>query len=173
MARRGEFDPDKILKEMQRKWDRAAKRRPLRIPVEMENPSGSLKGRFHPASSTTINNHGPVIQGTVSGSHFAWGAEQINQGVGAPVPGEELEQLVQAVQNVMRRLPELNLAPDDRDIAQEAVEEVVTEANEATPDGGKLRRSLAKLKGVLAPLVTGAASKSFATIAKEMLEALP
>lgn len=172
MARRGEFNPDKILKEMQRKWDRAAKRRPLRIPVEMEDPSSSLRGTFPSAGSTTIN-HGPVIHGTVSGSHFAWGAEQISQSSGAAVPLDDLERLVHAVQEVLVKLPELDLAPDDQDIAQEAVEEVVSEANETTPDGGKLRRSLAKLKGALVPLATGAASGSSATIAKGLLDALP
>ncbi|MBP0461144.1 hypothetical protein JFN87_27315 [Streptomyces bomunensis] len=103
------------------------------------------------------NYDGPVFNAGVSGSQFAWNngtVSQNQQNNGAVAPG--FEALAALVTNLLRELPRAGLAGQDREDAESAAREVLaTIARPDAPQGGVLRRALAVLKGVLAPVATG------------------
>jgi len=108
-----------------------------------------------------VNNYdGPVFNSAVSGSQFAWNNDTVTQSQqnnGAVAPG--FEALAALVTDLLRELPRAGLAGQDREDAESAAREVLaTISRPEGPQGGALRRALALLKGVLAPVATGAAA---------------
>ena len=106
-----------------------------------------------------MNNYdGPVFNGEVSGSMFAWNNESVVQNLqanaGAVAPG--FEELAGVVADVLRRLPGVALSVEDREDAEAAAGEVMAEITRAEPEKGKVRRALAVLRTALAPVATGA-----------------
>ncbi|GAA2673008.1 hypothetical protein [Streptomyces lunalinharesii] len=103
---------------------------------------------------------GPVFNGAVSGSQFAWNnetAHQNQQNVGGATPG--FEALTALVTDLLRELPRVGLAAQDRADTEEAARAVLATLAEPTPpQAGRLRQALAVLKGVLAPVATGLAA---------------
>ncbi|AKA02596.1 hypothetical protein ACFU90_21000 [Streptomyces noursei] len=102
---------------------------------------------------------GPVFHGAVSGSQFAWNNQTVTQNqqnADGAAPG--FEALAALVTDLLRELPRVGLAEQDRADTEEAAREVLATITEPTPpEAGRLRRALAVLKGVLAPVATGVA----------------
>jgi hypothetical protein len=66
------------------------------------------------------------------------------------------EALAQIVVRILQELPGAGLTHDDLEAANEAGQEVLAEVVRPEPEPGKIRRALRSLKGILAPLATGA-----------------
>ncbi|KUN03436.1 hypothetical protein AQI95_23345 [Streptomyces yokosukanensis] len=103
---------------------------------------------------------GPVFHGPASGNQFAWNNDQVTQNQrndGAVAPG--FEALARLVGDLLGQLPGAGLAERDRLDAVAAAQEVLAEVTgPEAPEPGRLRRALNGLKGVLAPVATGAAA---------------
>lgn len=113
-----------------------------------------------PQHPQTVHHHdGPVIHGSASHNQFAWNNETVTQNQqsnGATVaPGYEA--LAELVTALLGQLPQAGLADRDREDAEVAAQEVLTEITrtDAAPEEGRLRRALAGLRGALAPVATG------------------
>lgn len=108
-----------------------------------------------------VNNYdGPVFNGEVSGSQFAWNNDTVTQNQqnnSAVAPG--FEALADRVTELLGQLPQSGLADRDREDAESAAREVLAAITQPdAPEEGRLRRALAMLKGALAPVATGVAA---------------
>ncbi|MBV2353328.1 hypothetical protein KUM39_02950 [Streptomyces sp. J2-1] len=101
---------------------------------------------------------GPVINGPVSHAQFAWGNQSVTQNQQnntAAAPGYEA--LAALVADLLRQLPQAGLPDADRADAEAAARDVLDTVNgSGTPEPGRVRRALTMLRGVLAPVATGA-----------------
>ena len=165
-------DIKKFFRDLQRDFDREAKRHPLKIPITGEVQQSGRLAPGGSASHTTINN-GPVFNASVQGSQLSWttsgDAYQVVNDVDAGV-----EQLVKVIGDVLNALPELDIAPADRNMAQEAADGVLAEVAkpEAAREVGTIRRMLVQLKGALVPVTTGTASGTSGGIAQALINDL-
>ncbi|MEU6254615.1 hypothetical protein [Streptomyces sp. NPDC047043] len=105
-----------------------------------------------------VNNYdGPVIHGGVSNSQFAWNNEKVDQkqeNNGAAAPG--FEALSALVHDLLRQLPEVGLAAQDRTDTEAAARGVLAEiTGAATPEPGRFRHALNALRGALVPVAAG------------------
>ncbi|WP_137991815.1 hypothetical protein [Streptomyces vilmorinianum] len=107
-----------------------------------------------------VHHHdGPVFNGDVHNSQIAWGNEQVTQNqqnTSAVAPGHQA--LAELVTDLLRQLPQAGLADREREDAESAAREVLTEITRPEPEEGRLRRALGMLKGALAPVATGVAA---------------
>ncbi|MER5584039.1 hypothetical protein ABT090_20700 [Streptomyces asoensis] len=108
-----------------------------------------------------VHHHdGPVFNGGVSNSQFAWNNETATQNQQlntAVAPGHEA--LATLVGDLLRQLPRAGLGDREREEARSAAEEVLAEiTGPESPEPGRLRRSVTMLKGALAPVATGLAA---------------
>jgi hypothetical protein len=125
--------------------------------------------------STTIYN-GPAV--TIHGdqAQVAWGktVHQTQNAVDAVAPG--FEAIAAAMADILRQLPNVGLPAADQQDAEEAAREVLAEVTQASPDQGKVRRSIKVVKGALASvaagLVTGGIEGTGQDIAQSLLEQL-
>jgi hypothetical protein len=62
------------------------------------------------------------------------------------------------VADIVRRLPEFELATEDAEDAEALGNEILAEVVTDSPDRGKLRRAFAALKGFLVPIAARAGS---------------
>ncbi|MCX5226076.1 hypothetical protein ABZY16_03575 [Streptomyces sp. NPDC006553] len=111
----------------------------------------------------TPGDDGPVFNGAVSHSQFAWGNESVTQNQqnngtpGAVAPGYEA--LAERIDELLRQLPEAGLGEQERQDTQEAAEEVLAVIGQEEPvEEGRVRRALTTLRGALAPVATGIAA---------------
>ncbi|MDX3376332.1 hypothetical protein PV390_18190 [Streptomyces sp. ME02-6991-2A] len=106
------------------------------------------------------NYDGPVFNAAVSGAQFAWNNESVTQNQqnnSTVAPG--FEALAALVDDLLQQLPRAGLADRDREDVEAAAGEVrATISGPGTPEEGRVRRALAMLKGVLAPVATGVAA---------------
>lgn len=109
-------------------------------------------------SEHVSNYDGPVFNARVSGAQFAWNNDTVTQSQqnnGEVFPG--FEDLAALVSGLLRQLPEAGLGAQEREDTESAAQEVLAViAPPDAPEHGRLRRSLAMLKGALAPIATGA-----------------
>lgn len=107
----------------------------------------------------TVNNYdGPVFNAGVTGSQLAWNSTNVTQNqqhnTNSVAPG--FEELAALVTEVLRKLPEAGLSAEDREDAEVVAGEVLAEITTEEPEKGKVRRALAQLRSLLAPVATGA-----------------
>jgi AbiTii len=137
----------RMARDMQKEFNK----HPIRVPIEADP-------QLPPMAGTTItNNFGVIFHNTADGAQVALNTggdvqQQQNQG-DQVAPGYEL--IAQAVAHVMEGLARVELADDDRQDAEEAAAEIVTEVTTAQPNTGKVRRAVKVLKGALAPVAAG------------------
>jgi hypothetical protein len=91
------------------------------------------------------------INSTVSGAQ-AVGAGAVAS-VGAPISGNALAEAVSAL---AAQLPSLDLPPDAAEDAAAHLEDLRAEATSGQPNGGRIRRALAGLTGLLGGLTAAA-----------------
>ncbi|MFG3685431.1 hypothetical protein [Micromonospora sp. NPDC047740] len=107
----------------------------------------------------TINNYGPVIHGSADGAQMAWGNDVVHQTHSrSEQVTPEFELLAQAVTRILENLAAAGLHDEDRADAEAAAREILDEVGQATPDRRRARRAVNALKGLLAPIATGAAT---------------
>lgn len=135
-----------FTRDLQREFDKNQ----IRIPIEVDNgglPSGDRFG------NATIYN-GPVFHGDINGNaQIAWANENVVQNQTQDVT-RGFEDVARVVTKIVRQLP-IGLGDDDLQVAHEAGENVLAEVVRPEPDRSKIRRALATIKGVLAPVGSG------------------
>jgi hypothetical protein len=141
----------RMMREIEREFNKYT----IKVPVEVEQlklPKGFSTG------GTTIYN-GPVIHGNANGAQLAWSNSTVHQTQARTeqiAPG--FEAIAQAVVSTLKGLPTAGLPDEDLHDAEAVVEEALAEITQPEPDRGKLRRAVAALKGLLAPIAAGLAS---------------
>ncbi|MEW2044750.1 hypothetical protein [Streptomyces sp. NPDC005476] len=104
---------------------------------------------------------GPVFNGGVSNSQFAWNNETAtqNQQLNNNAVAEGHEALATLVTELLRQLPAAGLGDREREDAESAAQEVLAEiTGPESPEPGRLRRAVTTLRGALAPVATGLAA---------------
>ncbi|GCD39463.1 hypothetical protein OEIGOIKO_07296 [Streptomyces chrestomyceticus JCM 4735] len=116
---------------------------------------------------------GPVTYGNVVGSQLAWGdgAENTARKDGRKV-APEFAALVEAVADTLRLLPSLAVPEEALDDAAAIEAAILDEASRDQPDRGAVRRAVAALKGILAPVAVGAVTAGAAAGADETARVL-
>ncbi|MER7957937.1 hypothetical protein [Streptomyces sp. NPDC096030] len=102
---------------------------------------------------------GPVFNGPATQNQLAWNNRSVtqNQQVNSQVaPG--YAELAERVTELLRQLPGAGLGERDREDAEGAAGEVLEVITQPDPEEGRVRRALATLRGVLAPVATGVAA---------------
>lgn len=141
----------RMMQEIQAEFDK----HPIRIPITgdpADLASASATG------ATTIVNNGPVIHGDVNGAQLAWNNHSVHQSQNSTErvsPG--FEAIAQAVAKTLEQLPAAGLDDEDREDAEAAANDVLSEVTQPEPDRTKIRRALSLLRGILTPLAIGAA----------------
>lgn len=139
----------KLMRDIQREFDRQG---PIRVPVHTTMPELPALG-----SGTTVNNYnGPVFNGDVSGAQIAWGNDTVTQNQQhESTVAAGFEDLAKFVTDLLRQLPEVGLSNEDREDAESAARDVLTEITQPEPEPSRLRRAVTMLRGVLAPVANG------------------
>lgn len=107
----------------------------------------------------TVNNYdGPIFNAEASGNQLAWNNTNVvqNQQQNTTTVAPGFEELAAVIADVLRGLPRSGLSQEDREDAEVVAGEVMTEITSPEPEKGKVRRALAMLRGLLAPVATGA-----------------
>lgn len=107
--------------------------------------------------ATAIYN-GPVIIGSADGAQLAWNNHSVSQSQHdhAQQVAKGFEALAQVVVEILQRLPATGLDGENQALATEAGNDILTQITQPSPDHSKVKRALAMLRGVLAPLVIAA-----------------
>lgn len=157
----------RFTRNLQREFDK----NPIRVPIETD----TSRIGFQPAA--TVNNyHGPVVTVNGDNAQIAWDSETVDQTqnhVEQIVPG--YEQLAQLLTDMLANLSNFTLGEDDAADAQESAQAVLREVVKERPDQGIVRRGVNMLKGLFAPIATGAAagvSAESAETARTLIELL-
>ena len=145
----------RMMREIQREYDK----HPIRLTTVANAPTG-LPGVERPTGPTTITYNGPVIHGGAAGAQLAWNnTGTVNQ---QQTRNEQItpgfEALAQAVVSTRHGLSAVGLSEQDPQDAEATADEVLTEVTQETPDPSRLRRGVAALKGLLAPIAAGLAT---------------
>lgn len=154
-----------LMNGLQREFDKHK----ITVPIEATGP-GVVAG------PTAVYN-GPMI--TVNGDHaqIAWGNNEVTQTQTSQdqvAPG--FEQVAVALVNILRDLNGVDLSAEEREVAEEAAKTTLEEITKEQPNPGIVRRGIAAVRGVLAPLALGAqagASEGAKAWAKTAIEQLP
>jgi hypothetical protein len=142
---------ERFARELQKEFDK----HPNRIDVKTELPE--LPDITHGA--TAVYN-GPVIIGSANGTQLAWGNSNVNQSrVEQPQQiAESFEAIARVVTEILRQLPSAGLDGEEEALATEAADEILALITQSDPAPNKVKRALAILRGVLAPLAIGVQS---------------
>lgn len=141
----------------------------VRVPLEAEHRSVSL-----PPATTVNNYHGPVV--TVTGDHaqIAWGNRDVQQHrVEQIAPG--YDHLAQLVTDLLANLHAFALDDGDETELRASADTLLGEVVNPVPDQGIIRRSVTMIKGLLAPVGSGASkavTEETAEAAREVIDAL-
>lgn len=152
----------KMKRELEREFNKGGG---IRVPLEVDPPPVAAW-----PSTTTYNRYdGPVVISSGDGAQIAVGDHATQTQTNTQItPG--YEGLAEAVTLIMEKLSTIELPEGDREIAEEVSGELLTEVTQETPDPKRLRRAIAALKGVLAPIATGAATGVGAAVNAESQE---
>lgn len=148
-----------MKRELEREFNKGGG---IRVPLEVEPPDA-------PAGATYNRYEGPVVISSGDGAQIAFGDHATQTQSNTQItPG--YEGLAEAVTLIMEKLSAVELAEGDRETAEEVSGELLAEVTREVPDPKRLRRGIAALKGVLAPIVTGAATGVGAAVNAESQE---
>ena len=110
------------------------------------------------STGATYNYNGPVFHGDVNGAQISWNNRNVTQSqnrLEQVAPG--FESLAEAVTRTLAQLPQFGLAAEDAEDASASADEILLEVVSPAPDRGKIRRSLAALRGFITPVANQAA----------------
>ena len=140
---------EQLTRELQQEFDK----HPIRLAVEADLPELPDISR----GATAIYN-GPVIIGSADGAQLAWNNHSVSQSQRgqAQQVTKGFEALAQVVAQILRQLPATGLDGENQALAVEAGNQILTQVTQPTPDPGIVKRALATLRGVLAPLAIAA-----------------
>lgn len=159
------------IRKMTRDIEREFAKNPVKVPLEADPRTVSL-----PSATTVHNYHGPVV--TVNGDHaqVAWDNGEVQQTQNRMeqiAPG--YEELARLVTDLLANLPTFNLDDADEAEIRSNAEAVLSEVVKVEPDQGVIKRGLAMLKGILAPVGAGvskAVTEESAEAAREVIDGL-
>jgi len=157
------------IRNISREIEREFAKNPVRVPLEADHTTLSL-----PPATTVNNYHGPVV--TVTGDHaqIAWGNRDVQQrGVEQITPG--YDRLAQLVTDLLANLHAFPLEDADGTELRASADTVLCEVVKPVPDEGVIRRSVTMIKGLLAPVGTGAnkaVTEETTEAAREVIDAL-
>lgn len=118
--------------------------------------AGYLRDQRGDGPTNTYN--GPYIHGDAPAAQMAWqnqGEVTQNRSAGQQIaPG--FESLAEAIADLIRALPRLDLSREDQQDVQEVAEEVAGEIVQDQPRRSRLRRAVAAIRGFLMPIATSA-----------------
>lgn len=141
----------KMTRELQREFDK----HPIRVPVQ-----GDARADTFPAfPGTTVNYNGPVVQVTGDHAQLAWGnnvANQTQDRVEQIAPG--YEDLAKVLATLLAATPQLGLEDADKEALDNEVAALLGQVTVAEPDAGVLKKGITMVKGLLAPVLTGASN---------------
>lgn len=135
----------RMTREIQREFDK----HPISVPIHADNPDLHERG-------TTVYN-GPVVNVQGDRAQIAWGNRDVYQRSKDQqeiAPGYEA--ITQALVSTLEHLTEVGLDHEDRTTAEDAANQVLSEVTKDHPDPGVIKRGVAVVKGILAPLALGA-----------------
>jgi hypothetical protein len=135
----------RMTREIQREFDK----HPISMPIQADPPE------LQPRGATVYN--GPVVNVHGEGAQIAWSNHDVYQGRTQQqeiAPG--FEAISQALVSTLEHLAKVGLNDEDRTIAEDAADEVLTEVTQEHPDRRMIRRGIAVVKGILSPLALGA-----------------
>jgi hypothetical protein len=133
-----------MMREIQREFDK----HPISVPVQADTPAAFGVG-------TTVYN-GPVVNVHGDRAQIAWGNRDVSQNQEHQqeiAPGYEA--IAKALASTLEHLADAGLSNDDRAMAEDAAKEALGEVIKDEPNLGLIRRLVAVVKGVLAPLAVG------------------
>jgi hypothetical protein len=142
---------ERFTQELQKEFDK----HPIRLGVQTGLPE--LPDIAH---GTTVTYNGPVIFGSADGAQLAWnnGAVRQSHNGESQQIAEGFEALANIVAEILRQLPATGLDEEDQALAVETGNELLAELIQPSPELGKVKRTAAMLRGVLAPLAIAAES---------------
>lgn len=135
---------ERMTREIQREFDK----HPISVPVQAHSPELQERG-------TTVYN-GPVVNVHGDRAQISWGNRDVYQGRTEQqeiAPG--FEAITQALVSTLGHLAEVGLDEEERSTAEQAANEVLGEVTKGHPDSGVVKRGVAVVKGILAPLALG------------------
>ncbi|TWH52621.1 hypothetical protein L612_002000000320 [Rhodococcus rhodochrous J38] len=126
------------------------------------------------AKSPTTTYHGPVVN--INGSHaqVAWdNSGTVNQNSTPQAVTEGYENLARAVADALELISKsANVEPDERELAEETGHAILAEVVETEPNRSAIKRSLATLRGIIAPLAMTAAVTGTEAGVQQLIEQL-
>jgi hypothetical protein len=121
--------------------------------IDCVEQGGNVANHITPrATGPTYNFHGPI-----SGANIAVGDHATQQ---ATIHGIDADSLRTLVQAITQAIPSLGLSSRDQEEADEAAQQIATEAGNHRPDHARLRTALKKIGDTL----TNAANQALAAI---------
>lgn len=136
----------RMMRDIQREFDK----HPISVPVQADAPE------LRDEASTVYN--GPVINIHGDRAQIAWGNQEVHQHHEQNEVAPGFEAIALALVSTLERLAEAGLSDDDRSTVEEAANEVLEEVTKDHPDRRMVKRGVAAVKGILAPLALGVQS---------------
>lgn len=158
------------IRQLTREIEKELARNPVKVPLEADSSSISF-----PSSATVTNNyHGPVVTVHGDNAQLAWSNQDVSQTQNHDIaPG--FEPLAKVLTGLLASVAALGLSEEDSREVQDSAEVVLREIVNAEPERGVIKRGLTMVKGLLAPVATGASaavSAESAELAKTVIEGL-
>lgn len=140
----------KFTRGIQREFEK----NPIRVPIE-----GDTSGMGFQPAGTVTNYHGPVVTVTGDNAQIAWDSQTVEQSQNNVTQiATGYEQLAELLTDMLANLEQFTLGSDNETDARESAQTVLKEVVREQPDQGIVRRGVNMLKGVFAPIATGAAA---------------
>lgn len=134
----------RMMREIQREFDK----HPVSVPIQADSPE------LHDRGTNVYN--GPVVNVHGDRPQIAWGNRDVYQGSNEQneiAPG--FEAIAQALVSTLERIAEVGLDDENRATAEDAANDVLSEVTKVSPDRGVIKRGIAIVKGILAPVALG------------------
>jgi hypothetical protein len=123
---------------------------------------------------------GPQFHGPIHGSQIAIGNQDVSQLQYVAADGGLGDRLARSVNSVLEALESLRLDPEGEAAVRQDAEAALEEATQPEPDVRRVRRLLARIQVVLAPIAAGAATGAASgtaelahTVLADLQQALP
>lgn len=150
MSNRVRINP-RGVRQLTREIQKELTKNPVFVPVEARATT------VFPSPTTVTNYNGPVINVTGDHTQIAWGNDNVNQ---AQSQYQDVtagyEDVAKLLTSLLAAVPNLGLSAVDNADLEESAIAVLEEVTKPGPEKGVIRRGLTVVKGLLAPVASGA-----------------